>query len=206
LGGGPAPELIVAGEVEKYFQGHYLLRFSQKTKTLHLVAYAMAEPEVAGPYVRLYFNSGRRAIWGEWQFFKWKGDELQPVASWHDETGYGQNDPTFAEGERVDGLGKSETIRIRYGTGAEYSNDAYELTRNQKPFGKMRVTWKDERNLTSMNADEIEKAWLFEKITRLPRRIYPEREGLKPIPKLENFASVSIEGNAEAAKIFTIKP
>jgi hypothetical protein len=206
LGGGATPELIVAGETDRSFQDHYLLRFSQKTKMLNLVASAMSRPEVVGSYVRLYFKSPRRAIYEEWQFFKWKGDDLQPVASWHDEVGYGQNDPTFAEGERIKEGGKSETTRVQYGTGLEYNGDGYELTRDQKPFGKMRVTWKDPKNLNSMNSDEIEKAWLFEKITGLPRRFYPMLEKTKSVPKLEHVASVSVEGNAESARMFTSKP
>jgi hypothetical protein len=92
---------------------------------------------------------------------------------------------------------------VGYGKGQEYNADFYDLTRDGRPFGRMRVVWKDEKNLTSMNSDEIEKAWLFEKVTRLPRRLYPAREGNAPIPRLEDFASVMVKDNAEAAKFFT---
>jgi hypothetical protein len=87
LSGDGVSEVIVAGEVDKYFQENYLLRFSRKTHDLKLVATAMNKPEVVDKYVRLYFDSGRRSIYTEWQFLKWKGDELIPVASWHDEVG-----------------------------------------------------------------------------------------------------------------------
>jgi hypothetical protein len=197
------PEVVIAGPVSKYFQENYLLRFSRKTHALRLVASAMRKPEVVDRYVRLYFNSGRRAIYEEWQFLKWKGDELIPVASWHDEVGYGTNDPTFSEGERRDRHGKSEILRVGYGKGMEYEVDAYELTRDEKPFGRMRVEWKDEKNRSSINSDEIEKAWLFEKITALPRALYPSHEGNAPIPRLEDFARVTVEGNAEASKLFS---
>ncbi len=204
LSGDKVPEVVIAGEVEKYYQEHYLLKFLRQTGELKLVATAMARPEVAGQYLKLSYNSGRRAIWGEWRFFKWRGDGLVPVVTWHDEVGYGTEDPTFSEGSRMDGAGKSETLRIGYGKGMEYEAETYELTRNEKPFGRMRVVWKDEKNRNAMNSDEIEKAWLFEKTTGLPRMLYPGREGNGPIPRLEDFASVSVEGNAEAEELFSM--
>lgn len=203
LSGDGVPEVIVAGEVEKYYQENYLLRFARKTHALQLVATAMGKPEVRERYVRLYFNSGRRAIYEEWQFLIWKGDLLVPVASWHNEVGYGTHDPTFSEGQRTGPGGDSETIRVGYGIGQEYDAASYELTRNGKPFGRMRVTWKDEKKRTSLNSDWIEKAWLFEKITRLPRRLYPSDEDSSSVPRLEDFASVTVEGNIEAAKLFS---
>jgi hypothetical protein len=113
-----------------------------------------------------------------------------------------ENDPTFSEGERTGADGKEEDIRVTYGKGQESSEDGCELTRDGKPFGKMRVTWKDAKMRDSAEADPIETAWLFEKTTGLPRRLLPGREDAEPIPRLENFATVSIEGNAEAARIF----
>jgi hypothetical protein len=201
LGGGRTPELIVAGEVAKYFQEQYLFRFSPRTKTLTLVASAMGDPMVVDKYVVLPFDSGRRSIWQEWQFNKWAGDELVPVASWHDEVGYGTEDPTFSEGERFDARGGHEVIRIVYGKGQEFDADSYELIRDGKPFGRLRVMWKDKENAPS-DADEIEKSWFFEKITGLPRVLFPESKEAKPVGRLEDFATMTVEGNEEASKFF----
>ena len=202
LSGDGIPEVIVAGEVDRYFQQNYLFCFSSKANGLRLAATAMAKPETAGEYVRLYFNSGRRAIYEEWQFLKWDGDELVPVASWHDEDGYGTDDPTFSKGERTDRDGKSEVICVLYGKG-QCNTDSYELTRDGKPFGRMRLKWKDETKLPFVDSDQIEKAWLFEKITGLPRRLYPSRGSVSFNSRLEDFASVAIQGNAEAVKLFS---
>ena len=62
------PEVIIAGDVAKYYQEHYLLRFDSKTHRLILLESAMRKPMLVGGYVRLYFNSGRRAIYEEWRF------------------------------------------------------------------------------------------------------------------------------------------
>jgi hypothetical protein len=201
LSGDGVPEVIVGGEVEKYYQEHYVLRFSARSHALELVASAMSEPDVVEDYVRLYRNSGRRSIWEEWQFLKWVGDDLVSTASWHDEVAYGAEDLTFSEGERVTDSGKTEVILIIFGKGVEHDLGAYQLTRDGRTFGRMEVKWKDEYNLPP-DADEIQSAWLFEKTTGLPRRFYPGREDPKPVRRLEDFATVTIEGDAEAAKFF----
>lgn len=199
--GDGVPEVVIAGEVDRYFQGNYPLRFLPKTRELKLVAYAMAKPERVEDYVRLEFDSGRRAIWSEWEFCQWAGDELRSVASWHSEVGYGESDPTFVDGMRMDSNGKPVTIRVLLGHGPEFAVDAYEVSRNGLPFGTMRVGWRDPENLPQ-DADDIEGAWLFEKITGLPRRLYPGRENEEP-PDLEKFAAITIEGNNEAEKVFS---
>lgn len=201
LSGDGVPELILAGEVEKYFQSYYLLRFVPNTHALVLVAESSAEPTLQGEHVRLYSNSGRLAIYEQWNFLKWSGDRLVPVASWHDEVGYGTEDPTYSEAERVYEDGKHEVIRIQYVTGQEYDGDEYKLTKDEKPFGSMRIEWRTEDRA---HQDEIEKAWLFERTTGLPRKLYPQREDGQPIAKLEELAVVRVDGSAEAAKRFSV--
>lgn len=87
VGGGP-PGVTVAGDVEKYFQVYYLLRFRTRTHSLDFVAKAVGEPEVAGSGVRLHFNSGHRAISQEWQFLHWSDGELLRKTTWRDEVAY----------------------------------------------------------------------------------------------------------------------
>lgn len=202
LSGDGVSEVVIAGEVGKYFQNHYLLRFSGKKHTLKLVAAAMGKPEVVGPYVRLYSHSPRIAIYVEWLFMKWNGDQLRLVASWHDEDAYSENDFSFAEGKRMGPDGKIEGIRVIYGKGSDYTSDCYGIAQDGQHLGRLCVQWKDEKSRISPRSDEIEKAWLFEKITGLPRKFYPEHEDPEIIPKLEKLAAVKIEGNAEVIKIF----
>ncbi len=197
--GDGVPEAVIAGGVEKYFQENYMLRFIPETENLKIVAYAMARPVTIGNYVRLYSDSGRRAIWSQWDYCKWEGADLIHVASWHSETGYDQNDPTFIEGMRVDPDGQPVTIRVFYGHGQEIENESYELTRNGIPFGKMRIHWKNPEHLPA-NSFEMEAMWLFEKITGLPPSLYPEAETTDF--NFKDFATITIEGNKEAAILF----
>ncbi len=201
--GDGAKDVVMAGSVGKYFQENYLMRFLPKTKELKLVAYAMAKPEKVGDYVRLYFDSGRRSIWTEWQFCKWKDEELLTVSSWHSEVGYGEKAPTFFEGMRLDGDRQPVTIRVLYGHGQEIEDGAYELSRNGQPFGAMKIGWKDKEHPPE-RAGVMEGAWLFEKITGLPPSLYPEREEADAIPKLEDFATITITGNDEAVRYFGV--
>ena len=75
-------------------------------------------------------------------------------------------------------------ICVLYGKG-QCNTDSYELTRDGKPFGRMRLKWKDETKLPFVDSDQIEKAWLFEKITGLPRRLYPSRGSVSFNSRLE---------------------
>src|SRR5262249_26156623 len=136
-------------------------------------------------------------------FCRWEGDALKPVASWHSESGYNQNDPTFSEGTRYTQGGESTSIRVlcMHGTDSDGDGYNYELTRDSKPFGKMHVVWKDESNYPT-ESHMSEDAWLFEKTTGLPRRLFPGQDNASSLPKFEDLASVTVEGNAEAANFF----
>ncbi len=76
LSGDGVPEVILAADVHKYFQQHFIFRWNAKTKNLACVANSMAKPVAEGGCVILHSNSGRRAIWGEWSFCRWDGDRL----------------------------------------------------------------------------------------------------------------------------------
>lgn len=201
LSGDGVPEVILAGAVAKYFQENFVLSFDPKRKTLDIVGWAMARPERREDYVVLYTKSARRAIWEEWEYCKWEGGSLRPVASWHDEVGYGQNDPTFSEGKRFAADGTATTVRVLYGHGCEGGEDSYILSKNEKPFGVMQIAWKDKEN-PPPTAPEMEAAWLFEKTTGLPRRLFPAREETRPAPRLEDFAKVTVEGSVEGQAFF----
>jgi hypothetical protein len=201
LSGDDVPEVIIAGAAEKYFQEHFLLRFIPETKQLRLVAFAMDQPEKVEDYVRLYADPGRRAIWSEWEFCKWEGTELKTVESWRSEVGYNETDPTFSEGMRIGPDGKPAKIRVLFGHGAEYDTADYQLSRNEKPFGVMHITWKNEESLPS-NAGQPESAWLFEKATGFPKRLFPERQDAVSLPKFDDIATETVTGDEEAARLF----
>jgi hypothetical protein len=216
--GDGVPEIVIAGGVWKYFQENYLLRFLPKTKELKLVAYAMAKPKKVEDYVRLDFDSGRRSIWSESLFCQWKGDKLVPGASWHEESPYNNIDPPFSEAVVTRADGSEEVMRVsemdlqpEYGFSPQPQQPDWEstylLTTARQPFATLTVRRRP--RLVQPLFDDIwgmQQAWLFEKTTGLPRRLYPGRVDEKPTGKFEDFATVSVEGDAEAAKIFTIEP
>lgn len=202
LSGDGVPEVVFAGVVAKYFQENFVLRFDPKRKKLDMVGWAMARPERREDYVVLYTSSGRRAIWEEWEYCQWEGGALRPVASWHEEVGYGQNDPTFSEGKRFAADGTATTVRVLYGEGNESGESPYVLSKDGKPFGTMQIAWKDEENLSTATA-EAEAAWIFEKTTGLPRRLYPAREKSGAVPRFEEIANVTVAGSAEGMEFFT---
>ncbi len=207
LSGDGVPEVIFAGEVDKYFQEHYLLRFDPVKHRLNLLASAMGEPANAGKYVRLFFKSPRRAIWGESQFLEWSEGSLIRKASWHDEMGYGTNDPTFVEGEGIGKDGKLETIRVGMGHGAEMDgSDPYVLTKNEQPYGTLSITRKPQEPGADISTGDVENRWLFEKITRLPGVLYPDAEEAgknHTFPRFEDVATVKVTGAAEAEGLFS---
>jgi hypothetical protein len=199
LNGDGVPEVIVAGEVNKYFQEFYLLRFVPETHGLALLESSMGRPEHVGKYVRLYSNSGRRAIFEEYAFMRWSGDKLILKASWHDETPYNGIAPSFEEAEVADNDGTVKKYRI---TDAE--DGTYSVTKNEKPYASLSIAWnKPPNEQMGENTDEIEKAWLFEKITGLPRNLYPWNERNKKHLCLEDLATVRVTGNEEAARMFS---
>jgi hypothetical protein len=78
-----------------------------------------------------------------------------------------------------------------------------------KPFAKVKVEWMPGKSRE--NAELMEGAWLFEKLTGLAREDFPERYGKekeeKPkLEQLEDFATVVVEpeaGNEEARARFS---
>ncbi len=98
LAGDSAPWVVFAGETSKYFQFHDVLRFDAAERRLRLLGEAMDKPEfLPGGWLRLYYNSGHRAIFEEWDYQRWDGKALTPCADWHNETPYNDPDSPFVE-------------------------------------------------------------------------------------------------------------
>src|SRR5213075_2184167 len=96
--------------------------------------YAMGKPERAGQFVRLYSNSGRRAIWSEWTYLRWDGDRLLEKASWHDESPYNNIDPHFVQATVLDDSGRAETFVITDAESDSEMESVYTITKDEKPF------------------------------------------------------------------------
>jgi hypothetical protein len=200
LSGDAVPEVVVAGEVSKYFQTRYLMCYRPESHGLALVADSMGMPERAGKYVRLYTNSGHRSIWEEWSFSEWEGGKLVEKVSWHAEAPYNDIDPPFREAVLLGGK-SPVTFRVTEEDSEVVNADAYVVTRNGQPFARVVVMAKPgEQDL--VNGGTAEDAWFFEKLTGLKRDMFPDtREGKKPAA-LEKHATIRVTGGKEARKRF----
>ena len=206
--GDGVPEVLVAGEVGKYFTSSFLLKYVPNTHGLELLGWTKKRPEIAGEYVRFYEDSGHQAIWQEWTFLQWKEGKLVERATWHSEAPYNNIDPGF-NNVRVTGAdGKLEKFRATMGNSEEGNAWSYLVEKNRKPFAKIRVNWMPEKSRD--NEDLMKGAWLFEKLTGLAREDFPERHGPETakLGRLEDFATVEVEaaaGNEEARERFSGK-
>lgn len=193
--GDHVPEVLIAGEVHRYYQVYYLLRFDPETRRLRLVASSMARPERAGKFVRLYSNSGRRSTFENWEFLEWSGKELVSRFQWHEETPYYQPEEPFISAEVTDQDGRKVLFRI------VDSESGYEITRDGHPFARIAITWKDQASPRPPEGEAIENGWLFEKLTGLPRKLYPRLEpGTKSV-RLEKVAKIRVDGGPDASRL-----
>ncbi len=206
MSGDGVPEVIIAGDVEKYFQSYYLLRFDPKTRGLSLLAYAMGKPECAGEYVRLYSNSGRRAIFEEWEYLRWAGDKLVHKASWHDESPYDNHEPPFIVAEVMGGDRRSHSFRITDADNNSQEEIAYTITKDEKPYATFGFVWREPlEKAVGLAPDQVGHAWLFEKITGIPCSSYPLPSYVKKLVRLEDYATIRVTGSDEAKRMLSLK-
>lgn len=197
------PEVIVSGEKTKYHQAMYVMKFNKESHGLDLLTYSMKKPEKVGKYLRLYDASGNKAIWQEWTFMEWNNNKLSKRAAWYSESPYNNIDPAFDLVRVPDATGKMEEFHITIGSSEEETSWSYEVLKDDKPFAKVTAIWMPGKN--QENAELMVGAWLFEKLTGLPREDFPERYGPETADReklelLEKHANVRVEGNEEAMK------
>jgi hypothetical protein len=161
----------------------------------------MAMPETKGKYLVLYRNSGRRSIWGEWEYLEWRGRELVSKANWRDESPYNQDEPPFVEAT-LSGRGRESVYKITDGETDAETELPFVITKGGKPFAKVTVLWPRSRaGLLEKDPHNMALAWLFERITTLPRDYYPAEKAKKP-DRLELHAATRVEGTKEALQMF----
>jgi hypothetical protein len=200
--GDGVPEVTIASWVEKYSQFYYLLRFDAKKRGLVLLEYAMGKPERAGQFVRLYSNAGRRPIWEEWRYLRWDGDRLFEKASWHDEYPDRNIDLHFVRATARDDSGRAATFVITDAESDSKQESAYVIKKGKKAFAKIVFAWGKSR---ADDYDEIERAYLFEKILGMSRALYPAREDTVKLDRFEEHGTVRIDGSKDAVRRLSIK-
>lgn len=209
--GDATPEVIVAGEKGKYHQARYVMMYNKESHGLDLLTYSWAKPVKVGNYLRIYDISGNKAIWQAWTFLEWKDGQLAERAMWHSESPYNNIDPPFKVVRVTGADGKLEKFRVAAGNSEADSPWNYEITKNGEPFAKLAVEWTPGNHRE--NAELMEAAWIFEKLTGLaredfPQRYGPEKEDKPKLERLEDHATVVVEaaaGNEEARDRFSGK-
>ena len=197
--GDGVPEIIVAGEVAKYYQADYLFQFDSKTNTLHPLVTTKGKPKEKDGYLLLYFDSGHRAIWGETDFLQWQNGHLIQVASWHDETPYNDVDPEFVEVGVRKSDGTFENFHIENSVDTSKNQESFDVKKDGKKFATVVFTLK--KTMGNVVDSESEEAWLFQHLTRLPFELYPASADQKPIP-FEGQGKIEIMGDTVAKQRF----
>jgi hypothetical protein len=74
-----------------------------------------------------------------------------------------------------------------------------------KGAAKVWFVWRESRlkfEETGDSSADIESAYLFEKLTGIPRRYFPIREDAKPPRRFEDFGTVNAEGSEAITRRF----
>jgi hypothetical protein len=204
--GDGVPEVILAGEVWRDYQNYYILHFDPKTHSIQMLAAAMGKPEFCDGYIRLYYNSGHRSIFEEWDFLKLSGSNIKEVASWHDGAPYNPGDDEGLRAEALNDQGQLEEFEIDDVEG-KTSASTYEIWRRGTGKGikvaTVAFSKKDIKDTRyDLDSEKMEKVWLFHHITDLPADTLPMEgyaadEKGKALPPLARYESVKISGSPE---------
>lgn len=189
------PLAIVVGNIWKYWQENFIFRYNPKTSSLNLLE-ETKRPIQDGNYLRLTSDSGHRATFVAYKWCKWTGEKLLPKAYWYfgiDEDEENQ----ILKAETYDGRGNR---KAQYVIQCNQSN-IYEITREGKPFAKVTIT----RPNPPSTGDESEEAYLFEKLTGLPRKLYPVNYPEAKPKRLEDIAKITVTGTPQGVKLLSAR-
>lgn len=202
LVGKRTPEVIVASDVDKYFQDFYLFSFLPREKSLQPLGASMAPPERVGKYIRFYDQSPRRAIWEEWTYYEWENSALSEVASWHDEVPYYESQEPLVIVRTFNKATQPGTFSItQVNIDDSPSETSYAIASNGQHYATVTFTLKHPATPGSYpfeNSHALQYAWLFHHLTGLPRNCYPSET--KNLPPFEKFGTVQVTGTPEAVK------
>jgi len=183
------PLVIIVGEIWKYWQEHFIARFDPVTESLFLLEETKTAEPVGG-YLRLYEDSGHRATFQAYDFRIWNGKKLVQKAYWYDGDETGENPTLKATAYDNDGRKLGNYLIER---NLEDDN-SYKITRNGRSYANVTIKRSDVRGKDS----EFAEVYFFEKLTGLPRKLYPFKEDQPK--RLEEVAKITVVGDNEAVK------
>ena len=185
------PSLIVAGEIDRWGQEFYLFSFDKRTEALRILEQSDRMPEMVDGYVRLLHSSGRKSDWEEWSFWNSKGKYLLPLGAWKADASDPENPRCVATTYDVTGKRSAEYL-------IECNQDdcSFKITRNGRIYAKVNINRPDAPSI----GDESEEAYLFQKLTKLPRKLYPPDYPEAKPKRLEAIAKITVSGDPAAVK------
>ncbi|EDY20504.1 hypothetical protein CfE428DRAFT_1701 [Chthoniobacter flavus Ellin428] len=190
--------LVMAGQVWRYWQEHFLFRFDSEKNLLVPLEQAMRRPRLIHGWLRLYYNSGHRSIYEEWHFARWNGRRFTQKISWHSESPYNNVDPPFTEVVLTDRDGGEIEYRIVEGEMGSDRQLVYEITRDGEAFARLSFEWPKPIGVVDGTAE----IYMFKKLTHLPSSMFPDTQ---PFPRkpLTHFQTVRVTGSGEAVKMLS---
>lgn len=195
IASGKPPLLVVAGDVFKYFQEYNLAKYDPHLRDLVFVSESK-DVEVIGGYVRTRGDSGHRALYQFWDFYRWNGVDLIPVAHWYE----GEDDSFSGEDREESFIIKADAYDKAGKKTASYRDDLGTITRDGRQYGKVDFEWKKPGPGKDDEREMLEQAYIFEKLTGVPRKLYPVLEGKADPSALERLTKITVTGTPEAIK------
>ncbi len=188
-----SPIIIVAGALDRWGQAFYVLDFDRRVGELRVLARSDRKPETVDGYLRLLRASGRKADWAEWAYWGAKGKSLGPFGTW-------KTDVSDCENPKWTATAYDEQNRPTvYLIETNQPDCRFKISRDDEPYAKVKIHRPNAPNI----GVESEEAYLFEKLTNMPRRFYPpDYSGAKP-KRLEAIASITVIGSSEAIKVLS---
>lgn len=203
------PELVIAGDVWKYWQEHFIMRFDAKTGLLDLSSKAMEAPFFKNDWIVLPFHSGHRSIYSGYSYCKWVGTKLVENARW--QSGINENDKAECDPDKLlkfsqleDG-GNSTQYEVKFLASEDDASDVARalISKNGQQYAKIEVTWGNDSK-TNEFRDLLVEQWIYLRLTKLPKTLFPDFETVKHL-NLKEAAQVRVTGKEEAVKAFRIQ-
>jgi hypothetical protein len=200
------PELVIAGDVWKYWQEHFIMRFNAKTGVLDLSSEAMEAPFLKDDWVVLPFNSGHRAVYDGDSYCKWEGMKLVEKARW--QSGINENDKVEYDPGKLlkfsllEDRGITTQYEVKFLAADDNASDVVNavISKGERQFAKIEITWKKEFK-NDERKDILLEQFIFLRLTKLPKTLFPDCERVTQL-KLEDKAQVRVSVEDDAVKLF----
>ena len=196
------PEMIVVGDVWKYWQEHYIMHFDAGSQRLMMVGECMSA-EFQDGWVILPYDSGHRSVYWGRKFMQWSGGNLIQKARWQE--GVNEHDTDeFIDGcieevSRLTSTGETEEFVIKHYSGSEDADHSPKIVvfKGQSVYATLDIRWTGK--LDERYRHGFESRYLFEKLTGLPSKLCSTELRTKT-SRLEDLATITVEGSPDAQK------